>query len=72
MIPVFISAMFFWLMTVLSFVFAFLVEPPPIVLHLLYGFATRGPIGRKVHTAIMGSVATALTVYGAMLLVRSF
>ena len=72
MLEIFIAAMFFWFLTAVSFVFSFLIEPPPIVLHLFYGYATRGPIGRKVHTAIMGTVAIGLTLYGTMILIRSF
>lgn len=72
MIQVLIGAAFFWVLTAVSFVFSFLIEPPPIVLHLFYGYATRGPIGRKVHTAIMGSVAIGLTLYGGMMLLTSF
>jgi hypothetical protein len=72
MIELIVAAMFFWMLTAVSFVFSFLLEPPPIVLHLFYGYATRGPIGRKVHTAIMGSVAMGLTLYGMMMLIRRF
>jgi hypothetical protein len=72
MIQIIGAAMFFWVLTALSFVFSFLIEPPPIVLHLFYGYATRGPIGRKVHTAIMGTIAIGLSLYGMMMLLRSF
>lgn len=63
MIQLVFAALLFWALTAVSFVFSFLVEPPPIVLQLFYGYATRGPIGRKVHTAIMGTVAIGLSFY---------
>lgn len=71
MIQVVIAALFFWMMTVASFVFSFLVEPPPIVLHLMYGVLTRGPIGRKVHTLIMATVALGLSGYAVALFLRT-